>query len=320
MNAVTPPADQPQAAELTLQLDQDVRLDRSYLALLVGAALMAAIGLEQNSAATIIGAMVVAPLMLPIRALGYGLLRFGPTVPRALRTLVLSILIIIPLSAAVGWASGRPEFGSEMLSRTSVTFLALGVAIVGGTLSALSRVWRDSKVTDSLIGVGISVSLVPPLCAVGIALQAGQWLDAWNAFLLFFTNLVGIALACMIVFWLAGYQSDVRWRAYAGLGVFLVLLASICPFLYVAGSQARQQNGIAAFITSDTKAYIPTTLAIESTAVTWKPTPPKVTATIQSERKPTAAQVKQLNDALNAHLGHAYDLVVVADPAVPVPQ
>jgi uncharacterized hydrophobic protein (TIGR00271 family) len=307
------------AAQLTQQLDEDVQLDRGYIVLLVGAALMAAIGLEQNSASTIIGAMVVAPLMLPIRALGYGLLHFGKLVPHALRTLVLSILIIIPLSALVGLASGRPEFGTEILSRTNVTFLALGVAVVGGSLSALSRIWHDSKVTDSLIGVGISVSLVPPLCTVGITLAAGEWFYAWNAFLLFFTNFVGIALACMIVFWLAGYQTEVRSRAYAGLAVFVILLTSICPSLYMAGSRARQESSAAAFINSGIGTYIPTTLAVESVIVNWKTAPASVTATIHSEHKPTAAQVRSLNDALNAYLRHEYKLVVVADPAVAVP-
>ena len=311
--------DRPQVAQLTEVLEQDVKLDRAYLALLVGSGLMAAIGLEQNSTVTVIGAMVVAPLMLPIRALGCGLLRFGPRVPDALRTLVTSILIIVPLSALVGLVSDRPEFGTEILARTSVTFLALGVAFVGGTLSALSRVWRDSKVTDSLIGVGISVSLVPPLCVVGIALAAGQWVYAWGAFLLFFTNFVGIALACMVVFWLTGYQSAVRWRGYAGLVVFLVLLASICPSLYVAGSRARQQNNISAFINGQTGTFIPTPLAIEPVTVDWTLKPAKVTVRIHSAQKPTTAQVQRLNRALDARLGHEYTLTVVADPAVAVP-
>jgi uncharacterized hydrophobic protein (TIGR00271 family) len=310
--------DPPKVEHLTQQLLEDSQLDRGYLVLLIGAALMASIGLEQNSAATIIGAMVIAPLMLPIRALGYGLLRFGPLVPHALRTLILSIAIIVPLSAIVGWASNRPEFGTEILSRTSVTFLALWVAIVGGVLSALSRVTHDSKLTDSLIGVGISVSLVPPLCTVGITLGAGRWLYAWNAFLLFFTNFVGIALACMVVFWLAGYQTQVRWRAYAGLGVFVVLLAAICPSLYVAGSHARQRSVVASFIDRTVHAYIPDTIAVESTNVVWEEAPPNVTVTIRSEHAPAAAQVKRLNEALNAYLGRNYGLTVVADLATSV--
>jgi uncharacterized hydrophobic protein (TIGR00271 family) len=309
----------PKVAQLTGQLDEDCRFDRGYLALLVGSALMASFGLEQNSAATIIGAMVVAPLMLPIRALGYGLLRFGPLVWHALRTLILSISIVLPLSALVAFASNRPEFGSEILSRTSVTFLALGVAIVGGVLSALSRVSHDSKLSDSLIGVGISVSLVPPLCTVGISLAAREWFYAWNAFLLFFTNLVGIALACMIVFWLAGYETEVRRRAYGGLAVFILLLASIFPSLFGAGSHARQQSNAADFLTRELRTYIPSTIQVESIIVSWKRNPPDVTATIRSERRPTPAQVMRLNEALNAHLRREYRLIVVTDPAISVP-
>lgn len=75
----------------------------SYLALLIVAAIVASLGLEQNSAATIIGAMVVAPLMLPIRALGYSLLRFErQLIFLSLRTLILSIVIVITLSIVIG--------------------------------------------------------------------------------------------------------------------------------------------------------------------------------------------------------------------------
>jgi uncharacterized hydrophobic protein (TIGR00271 family) len=170
---------------LQAQLLEDARLDGSYCALLVVAAIVASLGLEQNSAATIIGAMVVAPLMQPIRAFGYALLCFkGGLIRTFLLTLVASAVTVVLIGMAVGYLSFRPEFGSEILSRTSVTFLGPGVAIAGGVLAALSRTERNSKITDSLVGVGISVSLVPPLSAVGITLSQGDWYDVAGALMI----------------------------------------------------------------------------------------------------------------------------------------
>lgn len=311
--------DRPDYAQLAHQLSGDAVATPGYLVLLVGAALMASFGLEQNSAATIIGAMVVAPMMLPIRSLGFGLLRFGAPAQRAFGTLASSIAAVIALGAVVGAVAGRPDFGSEILSRTSVTFLGLGVAIVGGVLSALSRLSHDSNLSDSLIGVGISVSLVPPLCTVGIMLAAGEWFFAWNALLLFLTNVTGIALACMVVFWFAGYGSDVRRRTYAGSAVFVALLASLSPSLYLAGSRARQESAVTAFLNARAGTFIPGILQVESTSVGWKAVPPRVTAVIRVERKPSIAQVRRLNEALDDRLGGRYALFVFADPAVSVP-
>jgi uncharacterized membrane protein len=130
-------------AELRAQLREDANMDASYHALLVVSAIMASLGLEQNSVATIIGAMVVAPLMLPIRALGFALLRLDRQMLReSVLVLVASVTALIALGATAGWLSNRPEFGSEILSRTEVTFLGLGVALAGGVLAALSRTER----------------------------------------------------------------------------------------------------------------------------------------------------------------------------------
>jgi uncharacterized hydrophobic protein (TIGR00271 family) len=306
-------------AEFGERMLADVRIDRGYLALLIGAALMASFGLEQNSAATIIGAMVIAPVMLPIRTLGYGLLRFDRTlIGRALLTLGVSIAIVVTIGAAVGWFSARPDFGSELLSRTDVTGLGLGVALTGGALAALSRSWKDSKITDSMIGVGISVALVPPLCTAGIALIYHAPADAAGAFMIFLTNLVGISLAGMIVFWLTGFAAREAWRAYSGLAIFVVLLIAIVPVIGATGYRAREESAIRSFVDSKAAAYLPDVLRVESSSVSWKTPPYGVVVTVQSRKTPDRAEVQALSDALAASQGTSYRLTVVQDPAVTV--
>jgi uncharacterized hydrophobic protein (TIGR00271 family) len=294
-------------------------LDRAYLALLVAAGLVASLGLEQNSVATIIGAMVVAPLMLPIRALGYGLLRMdGRIIGSSLTTLILSVVITVSLGVLIGRLSGRPEFGSEILSRTSITFLGLTVAIVGGTLAGLSRTEWDSKITDSLIGVGIAVSLVPPLCTVGITLAYGANFESWGALSIFLTNAVGISLACLIAFWATGYGPEAVWKIGVALAAYAVAIGGLSPELARTGVRAREQSRVESLLRERVRAYIQQAIEVESIDISWKEQPYDVVAVVRSPTPPTRDQVRSLADALNRDAEQPLRLTVVEDPAVRV--
>jgi uncharacterized hydrophobic protein (TIGR00271 family) len=308
-----------EVAVLDGKLRSDARIDRAYLALLVVASIVASLGLEQNSTATIIGAMVVAPLMLPIRALGFGVLRLDRHVfVPSLVTLCASIAIIVGIGALVGRLSDRPEFGSEILSRTSVTFLGLAVAIAGGVLAGLSRTEWDSKITDSLIGVGIAVSLVPPLCAVGITLSYGAYYESAGALMIFLTNMVGISFACMLAFWATGYGHEARWRVVTGLAIFAAAIAALTPALTTAGRQAREFSHIGNFLNDRIRTYLPSAIKVESVEVSWKTQPHEIEAIVRSERAPTRDEVRALNDALNRNLEEPARIIIVQDPAASV--
>jgi uncharacterized hydrophobic protein (TIGR00271 family) len=310
---------QGEVAALDEKLRSDARMDRAYLALLIVAALVASLGLEQNSTATIIGAMVVAPLMLPIRALGFGLLRMdGRVIRSSLLTLCASIAIIIALGALVGHFSDRPEFGSEITSRTSVTFLGLLVAIAGGALAGLSRTEWDSKITDSLIGVGIAVSLVPPLCTVGITLAFGATYESLGAFMLFLTNMVGISFACMVAFWATGYAPSQRWRVLAGVAIFVAAIAALSPVLAQAGMRARETSHIENFLNARITSYLPSAIKVESVQILWKESPPRIVTIVRSERAPTRDEVRALSVALNQDMQRSFTMNVVQDPAASV--
>lgn len=297
----------------------DARIDRDYFALLVVSAIVASLGLEQNSAATIIGAMVVAPLMLPIRAFGYGLIRFDTSVAAsAVSTLAFSLLLVIGIGAAIGWASQRPEFGSELLSRTSVTFLGLGVALAGGTLAGLSRALGESKITDSLVGVGISVSLVPPLCAVGIMLAYGNASYALGALTIFLTNFVGISLACAVVFVATGHAAEQTWRTVAGAAVFALAVAAMSPVLAQAGHRAKQLSDAEHFMATEAVRFVPSLVAVESTSILWNGAPSEMVATVRTRQLPTQAEVRALNAAVNRTLMENYRLSLVVDPAITI--
>ncbi len=194
------------------------------------AAAIAALGLLLNSPAVIIGAMLVAPLMLAILGLGLGvvqgdlrLLRLA--VSAALRGALLAIAVGLLMGLAV--PDGSPT--AAMLSRTHPTLLDLGVALVSGAAGAYALCRKD--VSAALPGVAIAAALMPPLATVGLGLALGSSRIAGGALALFLTNLVAISAAGGLIFlWLGfrpapGKQKHKRVFRSGVLGMVALLVA-----------------------------------------------------------------------------------------------
>jgi uncharacterized hydrophobic protein (TIGR00271 family) len=206
-------------AELFKKLRDSAVMKRAYLVLLLVSVLIATTGLFQNSSPTIIGAMILAPLMAPIIAFSMGAIRFDDSLMRqSLKTVVLSILIALGASALFAWSMPFNHITDQMAMRTHPTLLDLAVAIFAGIAAAYG--YANSKVGESLAGVAIAVALVPPLCVSGIGLGWGDWSTFSNAFLLFLANIVGIVVASGAMFYIMGYAS----RKYASTAFFIKLL------------------------------------------------------------------------------------------------
>jgi uncharacterized hydrophobic protein (TIGR00271 family) len=301
-------------------LQGDTDFSPTYFAMLTTAAIMASLGLKQNSAATVIGAMVVAPMMLPIRALGYGLLHFhGGLIKRSIGLIASSIAICVIAGVLIEFLSKSPSFGSEIWSRTSVTFLGLGVALAGGALSAYTRVLEAPTLKDSLVGVGIAVSLVPPLGVIGINLAAGAWAEAGGATLLFITNLIGISLACLLIFWLSGYCSHKSWHSGLSLGIFLILLGGLWWPLSQAQTQAEQISQIDNFLRQHYRQFFPTASRPQPVAIFWNRQPPVIEVTLSATQPPDTAAVTALNQAINQRQHRSYRVFVTFRPSVFIP-
>jgi len=189
----------------------EASLDFPYLALIVSSCAIATFGLVANSAAVIIGAMIIAPLMLPIRSLAFGGL-IGSW--RLIRKSALAILVGTIIALAIAWLLGLligiSEFGSEIQARSQPNLLDLGVAITAGAISGYAKI--EPKISGTLAGTAIAVALMPPVCTIGLGLSQGNWVLSLGATLLYITNLLGIALSCLLVFLLAGYSNFHRAR------------------------------------------------------------------------------------------------------------
>jgi uncharacterized hydrophobic protein (TIGR00271 family) len=177
---------------------------RTYAVLLTLAAFIATFGLYQDSVASIIGAMVVAPLGGAIMAIA-GALVTGRTRWQSITIVQVAIgaLGVVAIAFAVSLLIPDPLVLTPQIdARTEPGLLDLGVALAAGAAGAYVAVRRTG--TDALPGVAIAVSLVPPLATVGICLELGRLDDAAGALVLFLTNLAAIVVAASIVFVLAG--------------------------------------------------------------------------------------------------------------------
>ena len=230
------------AAEIRqVQMDAAVP-SLAFFIMLTLSTLIATNGLIASNAATVIGAMIIAPLMQPIGAMAYGLattnrrLLFQATLTTA-AGVVCTVLIAYLATVLVGVQT----VGGEIVGRTAPTALDLVVAIAAGTAGSFAATRRS--IGDAIPGVVIAVALVPPLCVVGIGLALGKSVIpevglvlnqgiAVGSFLLFLANLAGIVFSGALVFVVQGYG---RWNsALRGISVSVVVIAGLAYPLFFA--------------------------------------------------------------------------------------
>jgi uncharacterized hydrophobic protein (TIGR00271 family) len=188
------------------------RLSRYWL-LLVLAAIIAAAGVVSDSTATVIGAMIVAPLMTPILGIVVAVvLTDMANLRRCLVLLVLGAAAVVGIGVLVGLFVPYPVVAatsSQVAARITPRLVDLVAALATGAVGSVALARSD--ISDTLPGVAIAISLVPPLAVVGLTLQSGSGGEALGAFLLFATNVAAILGSGITV--MAFYHAN---RASAG--------------------------------------------------------------------------------------------------------
>ena len=173
--------------------DRTQRLSR-FWTLLVLSSVIAASGVVADSTATVIGAMIVAPMMLPIQGTMLStVLADRANLVRSMLLVVLGALAAIAIGYAVGLTTPNEivaATNSQVASRVDPDLIDLLAALATGVVGSIALVRRD--ISDTLPGVAIAISLVPPLTVVGLTLESGAPGQAGGALLLFVTNVVAI--------------------------------------------------------------------------------------------------------------------------------
>ena len=211
--------------------------DFAFHFMLASSAVLATLGLLANSAAVIIGAMIVAPLMSPIISMSFGIVAGRMALSlRSLLTISTGTLLTIGLAFVFTELVGWKIAGSEIVARMRPSLLDLGVAVASGAAAAFA--YTRPNVSSALAGIAIAVALVPPLCTVGIALALGhevavevglaqESFSARGPFLLFVTNLIGIVFAGGSVFYFQYFRR--RTIAILKLAATLACLVVVVP-------------------------------------------------------------------------------------------
>ncbi len=202
--------------------------------ILIGlAAGIASLGLLQNSGAVIIGAMLVAPLMSPILAMGMSMVLVEFNVLRtAMEATIKGVALAILVGVVMVILSPIKEPTIEILARTQPNILDLMVALLSGAAAgyALSR----KEVAAAMPGVAIAAALVPPLCVVGYGLAVSDLAISAGALLLFTTNLIAIVLAAAVTFLALGFKPERAERSDLARSLRITAISLAVVFIVLA--------------------------------------------------------------------------------------
>ncbi|MFP4298546.1 MAG: DUF389 domain-containing protein [Spirulinaceae cyanobacterium] len=308
------PPNREQVTSLENELFVDAELSVNYSVLILSSCAIATFGLISNSTAVIIGAMLIAPLMLPLRGLAFAALEGNVNLFRkSTVAIAFGTVVAILLSCFLGILVNLPEFGSEFLARVRPNLVDLGIAVTAGAISGFAKVRKG--ISDALAGTAIAVALMPPLCVVGLSLAKQLWGYSSGAFLLYLTNLLGITLACMTVFIIAGYAKATR-----SLGVamaltsllFLPLGSNFVQLLREAQLQQQQrelENAIAHILERQTITVGQNTQLLQ-TQINWKTNPPQVFLVLAAQKEITPKQVQDVEAFIARRLNQSMRLYI----------
>ena len=304
--------------KLFIEGPQTARRLVTFFTLLLLATVIANYGVLSNSDPTVIGAMIVAPLMGPIIATTSAVVM--GSLPRALRALALTvagIIAVILFSFLLSWIV--PSFAisftnnGEITSRINPGLFALLTALGAGAAGAF--IISRAEIADALGGVAIAISLVPPLCVVGISLRCGQMSAALGSFLLFMTNFLAILFAGGVVLIIVGVgksavsieQRRLRRRGIIIFVVCLVLIAiplSLTAYQNIIGIEDNNTATVAVQNWLQGTSYQVDTVSVNGRAVS-------VTVDGSGQLKP----LRQLANQLATALGRPILLYVRTVPA-----
>lgn len=246
----TPTLTLTERSQIYSQMRHSARADGDFYAYISLSSAIAIFGLLLNSAAVIIGAMLVAPLMSPILATAQGIVQGNlRMIQRAGATTLKGASVAIGVATVIAALFAELLPTEQILARTAPNLLDLGVALAAGAVGA----WAVSRASGAaaMPGVAIAVALVPPLCVVGYGLGTSQFWISGGAFLLFLTNLAAIILVGALVFVLLGFrptrverEAQVRRAAIISLLTVAILIIPLGLTTIKVSRQGRLEAAI----------------------------------------------------------------------------
>ena len=214
---------------------KDTEFKGTNLWILMFAIVVASVGLNMNSPAVIIGAMLISPLMGPINGMGYSIATYNMTLfKRAVKNFSFAVLVSLTASTAYFALSPISTAHSELLARTSPSIYDVLIALFGGLAGIIAL---STKQKGNVIpGVAIATALMPPLCTAGYGLATGQFQFFFGAFYLFTINTVFIALSSVVVSQLLNFpiRTDIEEKQKRRINqwISVIILLILFPSIY----------------------------------------------------------------------------------------
>ncbi|MEC5165050.1 putative hydrophobic protein (TIGR00271 family) [Flavobacterium sp. PL11] len=275
----------------------------SNLWILACAIVVASIGLNVNSTAVVIGAMLISPLMGPIVGAGFGLGIYDfDLLKRALKNLLIATIVGLSVSTFYFYLSPFKETQSEILSRTSPNIYDIFIAFFGGLVGviAITRVEKGNPIP----GVAIATALMPPLCTAGYGLAVGNFSYFFGAIYLYSINCVFICIATFLIVKYLKYkpikqvdEQHAKKVKYAMTSLILVMIIPSIYFAYLLIEEKKFNQKIERYISDEftNKGY---TILYKKIVTNVKP---KKIELVFLTKKTTNNELKILNQRLKTY-------------------
>ena len=265
-------ADKASEEEVVDNIRKGVEFKGTNLWVLIFATFVASLGLNVNSTAVIIGAMLISPLMGPIMGMGLSVgINDFELLKRSLRNFGFMVLASIFTSTLYFFISPLSGAQSELLARTTPTTYDVLIAFFGGLAGIVAQSRKD-RTSTVIPGVAIATALMPPLCTAGFGLATLQFKYFIGAFYLFFINTVFIAIATFIVVRFLHYSKkefvDKNREMRVRRSILLIVLVTIIPsvvFGYRIVKRSLFENDVKRYV--NTVFQFPKTKVIEHTGI-----------------------------------------------------
>ena len=284
-------------------IKQSISFRGSNLWILACAIVIASVGLNVNSTAVVIGAMLISPLMGPIVGAGFALAVFDfELLKRCGKNLLIATIVSLVVSAIYFFISPFKDAQPELLARISPTIYDVLIAFFGGLVGviALTRVEKGNPIP----GVAIATALMPPLCTAGYGLAMGNYSYFFGAFYLYSINCFFICIATYFIVRYLKYTpvqfKNIRFEKQIRYGISFLLLLMIVPSFYLAYNLLKEKqfnDNVSKFIENEFTANGYTIIFKE---IKYNTSPKKIELAFLSKRFSNEEE-KQLNHRLNQY-------------------
>lgn len=300
--------------EVRVRIEANALPSKMYFVMNILSAIIASYGLVTNSAAVVIGAMLVAMMLGPITGVALAIIDHRmPLLRKSLITVFLGISLVVLVGFIVGWLHKDQPLKAEILSRTQPTSMDLMIALAGGTAGAYAMV--SPHLSVAVVGVAVATALVPPLAASGILFANGEMQMGLGALLLALTNIIAIQFTNALVLWLLGFRrlvdDDYKSKTYLTFlrrnAVTLLLLGVLGTYLSINLQTSAKQQGFENNVKETINSYFSDKgNVLTNTQFDKDTTHQVVRAVIRGETTPTFYDVRQIEAIISKDMAEHF--------------